>query len=156
MLSRYERQKHLEAPEGLAGLMGPWPEADWPESGESIWPVEGPPTASSKPLLFKYLEIQKDDDGAPALGLHLNRPAEIDLTWGKAWPLSRHAASHDAALVHVLPLKGAHFGQNILFSARASSSKWGGAVLKSRWLNLKAPLPRPSAPKPRQHHAPAP
>jgi hypothetical protein len=144
--SRYERQKHLEAPEGMAGLEGPWPEADWPDAGESIWPVEGPPTAANVPLLFKYLEIQRDEDGHPMLGLHLNRPAELEIRWGTSWPPKKVSASKDPALVHELPLKGAKFGQQILFTARALSKRWGPAALKLRWIYLKSPpksLPQP-------------
>ncbi|MES2202630.1 MAG: hypothetical protein V4498_10295 [candidate division FCPU426 bacterium] len=36
--SRYERRKHLNIPNGLAGLSGPWPDEDWPDAEETIWP----------------------------------------------------------------------------------------------------------------------
>ena len=138
--SRYERQKRLEAPAALAGLCGPWPDNDWPEAGESIWPVD---EKLSKALAFKYIEVLSDE-GHPQLGLHLNRPGTIDLDWGKQWPPEKRSASHDKALVHKLSLKGAHFGENVLIVARASSKSWGRAVLKARWINLKTPPPPPS------------
>jgi hypothetical protein len=152
-VSHYERQKHLEAPAGLAGLMGPWPDSDWPEVGESIWPMENSPKLTALPLLFKYMEVTRDEEGRPAIALHLNRPAEIDLKWGKTWPLSKHSASKEPALVHVLPLKGAHFEKNIVFMAKAKSRKWGTAVLKIRWTALKEPAKHPAPVGKKPHKA---
>jgi hypothetical protein len=138
--SRYERQKRLEPPEGLAGLMGPWPDNDWPDSGESIWPSEGKSDSLSRALAFKYMEVLSKE-GKPVLALHLNKPSQVFLTWGKLWPPTKASASTDPALVHELVLKGAHFGDNILFYAVARSKRWGGASLRCRWLKLVAPPP---------------
>jgi hypothetical protein len=144
--SRYERQKRLEPPEGLAGLMGPWPDNDWPDAGESIWPNEAKADSLSRALVFKYMEVLSKE-GKPVLALHLNKPSQVFLSWGKRWPPSKASASTDPALVHELVLKGAHFGDSILFFAVAKSKRWGGAALRCRWIKLVQP---PKAPKSRK------
>jgi hypothetical protein len=136
--SRYERQKRLEAPEGVAGLMGPWPDDDWPEAGESVWPPPAQGLPKPKAVAFKYLELISVK-GAPVVKLHLNRKGTVELLWDKKWPPSKRAASLDPALLHELPLKGAKFGDTVLFYARAKSPGAGRAVLRSRWMLLKAP-----------------
>lgn len=140
-ISRYERQKRLEAPEGLAGLEGAWPDNDWPDPGESIWPLQEHGKTYDSALIFKYMEILKVD-GHLALALHLNRPCEVKLDWGRHWPLANRSASLDPALVHKLILRGAHVGDSILIQARANSKRFGRAVLSCRWLRL---IPNPPA-----------
>lgn len=136
--SRYERQKRLAAPEGLAGLIGPWPDNDWPEPGEAIWPAQEKGKAPKKALLFKYLEVLSED-GKPVLALHLNLPGEVELHWDRKWPASKLSASKDPALVNKLALRGAKWGENVLFYAKARSKKWGSAALRSRWVKLAKP-----------------
>jgi hypothetical protein len=137
-VSRYERQKRLEAPEGLAGLIGPWPDNDWPDPGEFIWPVQEKGKTYNKALAFKYMEVLRID-GKPVLGLHLNRACDVRLKWGSHWPPNNDSASLDLALVHKLGLRGAKFGQNIMIYARAKSKRFGRAVLRCRWVDLIAP-----------------
>jgi hypothetical protein len=141
--SRYERQKRLQEPEGLAGLMGPWPDNDWPDEGESIWPPLAKGQSAAKALSFKYLEL-RNVTGKPVLAIHLNRKATLVIQWDRRWPPSKRGASLDPALIHKFPLKGAKFGEKILFYAKAKSKVSGNAVLRSRWLTLKAPPKAPS------------
>ncbi len=142
--SRYERQKHLEAPEGVAGLAGPWPDKDWPEPNEQIWPSRSnKPGSADMALIFKFLEVSLEDK-TPVITLHLNRPSEIDMAWGRSWPLGKRLSSKEPALVHRFKLKGAKMGDQILLQARASSKRWGRANMRPRWVALKPALASPS------------
>ena len=144
--SRYERQKRLEAPDGLAGLSGPWPDADWPEPGESIWPAEEKGKSLAKALTFKYLEVLSED-GKPVLALHLNLPSTVSLNWDRKWPAKKLSANKDPALVNKLTLKGAKFGENVLIYAHAKSKRWGRATLRTRWVKLTKPAPKAKSAK---------
>jgi hypothetical protein len=132
--SRYERQKHLEAPEPLAGLVGPWPDEDWPGEGESIWPPEDAGSPPLPPFAFRHVKLVKE--GAQVLALvELNRPAALTLRWGKAWPLTKETASKGRAKAELrLPLPGVEPGQWVLLQARATAPHSGAAVARARWL----------------------
>jgi hypothetical protein len=71
------------------------------------------------------------------LEVDLNKPAEISVQWGKAWPLEHSAHSKGKPKTqHSLVLNGAGPGPWLLLQVRASSPKAGEAVARTRWIKL--------------------
>ncbi len=132
--SRYERQKRLEAPESMAGLVGPWPVDDWPDEDENIWPpANGKGVAA---LFIREVKPVFDQKGAPAVRVLLSRAATVELRWGTQWPPTRVIASADEGIAQTLTLKGAKPGQDILVGLRARSDRFGRAAWATRWLRV--------------------
>jgi hypothetical protein len=134
--SRYERPKRLEAPSPLAGLLGPWPEDDWPLDGDSLWPADAS-GAPQPPFTISQLALRRQG-GKVLVTVEVNKPATLIVRWGKAWPLNQEVRSSGRAKTEFsLPLVGAASGQWLLVQVKAETLRAGSAVARSRW--MKAP-----------------
>ena len=129
--SRYERLKRLDAPPPMAGLVGPWPDEDWPGDGEALWP-----TAEAGQAPFKFRSVKLTRSGSKVqVAVELSKPADLIVRWSKAWPLNNEVRSkgHPKAEA-ALPLVGAAPGQWVLVQVKADTPRAGSAVARARWL----------------------
>lgn len=134
--SRYERNKRLAPPPPLAGLVGGWPDDDWPPAGESLWPLRQAPSPETSPFRFRSVRVVKEE-GQTLLHVVLNRPASLVADYGPGLPLRSQAASPAKARPlpeHKLPLRGLAPGKPFLLKVQALSPQHGQAILRTRWV----------------------
>ena len=132
--SRYERPKRLEAPLPLAGLVGPWPEEDWPGEGETLWPFDK--DEPQTPFEVRKVAIHKVGRKV-VLEVELNKPADLVVRWGKGWPLDQETRSEGRSKAEFkLPLVGAQPGEWLLLQVKADTRSAGGAVARARWIRV--------------------
>jgi hypothetical protein len=127
-----ERLKRLSAPQGLAGLEGPWPDDDWPLDGTSIWPSDSE-EESSAPFRIGSARLGVSK-GKPVLEVLLTRPAVLTADFGGAIPLKHHFRSRKPSILHKVPLEGLPKGKAFLVRLRADSPRFGTCKLATRWM----------------------
>jgi hypothetical protein len=137
--SPYERRKHLAPTAPVAGLLGPWPDDDWPAVGETLWPPREQPSPASAPFYVRACRWEKDAHG-PVLVVQLSRPAAFNLQWGSRPPLD-HSASDPKTrkrpqVEHRLRLGGAEPGAWILVRGAAEAPQYGECLLRTRWMRV--------------------
>ena len=137
--SRYERNKRLAPPPPLAGLLGAWPDEDWPASGETLWASHDAPSADNAPFYVRAWSWDKGADG-PVLVVQMSRPCEMGLRWGKRPPLGQAAPESKAGkgpkVEHRFSLAGLKAGDWFLMRLQADSPKFGSALVRTRWMQV--------------------
>jgi hypothetical protein len=134
--SRYERNKRLAPPSPLAGLVGPWPDDDWPPTGESLWALHEAPSPETAPFRIRSCKVIKEGKKC-FLEIQLNRPAAVIASYGSALPLEKQSGSKPndkPKAEHKLPLPGVAPGSLVLLKLQALSPQHGAAILRTRWI----------------------
>jgi hypothetical protein len=133
--SRYERNKRLAPPPPLAGLIGGWPDDDWPPKGESLWPLNEAPSPQTSPFRFSSAKLSTEN-GEVIFTLTLNRPAAVSVSFGQALPLDKQTASPTKdrpKAEHRFVLRGVSPGKPFLLKVQALSPQHGTALMRTRW-----------------------
>jgi hypothetical protein len=136
--SRYERNKRLAPPAPLAGLLGAWPDDDWPASGESLWAAHDAPSSDNAPFYVRAWAWEKG--AAPVLVVQLSRPADLTLNWGRKavteQSLSGPKGAKHPKAEHRFTLSGLKPGDWFLMRLQADSPKFGSALVRARWMQV--------------------
>lgn len=136
--SSYERQKHLAPPAPLAGLVGPWPDDDWPDAGNALWAPQDPPRASNAPFFVRAWTWEKGP--TPVLLVQMSRPCDMTLRWAKKAPLNRSVTGAKAGkgprVEQHFELEGLKPGDWFLMRLEAHSPTFGSAVVRTRWMQV--------------------
>jgi hypothetical protein len=133
--SRYERNKRLAPPPPLAGLIGGWPDDDWPPQGETLWPLNEAPSPQNSPFRFSSAKLSTVN-GEVVFNLTLNRPAAVSVDYGVGLPLDKQVASPTKdrpKAEHRFVLRGVGPGKPFLLKVQALSPQHGTALMRTRW-----------------------
>ena len=137
--SRYERNKRLAPPAPLAGLVGAWPDEDWPTGGETLWAAHDAPNADNAPFYVRAWAWDKAQ-AAPALVVQMSRPCEMTLHWGRRAPLDQESEGAKAGkgpkVEHRFTLAGLKAGDWFLMRLQCESPKFGTALVRTRWMQV--------------------
>jgi len=99
-----------------------------------LWPVSK--DVPAVPFEFRKVAIHKNGRSIQ-LKVELNKPADLVVRWGKAWPLNQEVRTEGRSKTEArLNLIGAKAGEWLLVQVKADTRKAGGAVYRARWLQV--------------------